>query len=158
MVLFAELTLSSFSSSSSTTTTPSHIMPGILGLTAMNPVLTGGLLYGLTRASPEVKEKFLGYLAALPFKVEQQTAIKTLTVLFGVGVLSHLNKLLNRWAHNHWTFSTGAKPWVWNQELCVMTGGSGGLGQIVTRHLIKKGIRVCILDVQPPPAELLNCK
>jgi len=131
-------------------------MPSLLGLTALNPVFTGALLYGFTQAPAEVKNHALAALAQLPFAVDVSTVVKTLKVLFGVGIVSTLNSILNRFAHNHWTLFTGAAPWEWNKELCVMTGGSGGLGVIVTRHLIKKGIRVAILDVQPPPKDLLD--
>jgi len=129
---------------------------GLVKSTALNPLITGALLYSLTRAPPEIKTRALEALAALPYKVETQTVITTLKWLFGLGSAGLINSILNRFAHNHWTLSTGAAPWVWDQELCVMTGGSGGLGQIVTRHLIKKGVRVAILDVQPPPQDLLN--
>ncbi|QIW97372.1 hypothetical protein AMS68_002890 [Peltaster fructicola] len=131
-------------------------MASLVGATLLNPFVTGGLLYGFTRASPEIKQRLLAALAKLPYKVEVETVVRVLQVLVAVGGLGFFNRLMNRFAHNHWTLSTGAVPWVWNQELCVMTGGSGGLGQIVTRHLIKKGVRVAILDVQPPPQELLN--
>lgn len=133
-------------------------MASLIKATVLNPLVTGALLYGLTRASPEVKERLLAVLASLPYKVETETLVRALKVLVAVGGLRLFNNIMNRFAHNNWTLNTGAVPWVWDQELCVMTGGSGGLGQIVTRHLIKKGVRVAILDVQPPPQELLNCK
>lgn len=133
-------------------------MASLIKYTALNPVVTGAALYALTRAPAEIKEKAVAALAALPGSVDITVAVRVLKVLFTLGGLRLLNRLLNRWAHNHYAFSTGAVPWVWDKELCVVTGGSGGLGQIVTRHLIKKGVRVAIFDIAPPPQELLNCE
>lgn len=134
-------------------------MASLITHTALNPVVTGALLYALTRAPAEIKDKALAALAALPFPVQVTSVVKALKVLFAIGGLRLFNRAMNRFAHNNWTFSTGAAPWVWDKELCVMTGGSGGLGQIVTRHLIKKGVKVAILDVAPPrDGDLLQCE
>lgn len=133
-------------------------MASLITSTALNPLVTGALLYSLTRAPAEIKDKVLALLAKLPFHVETTTLITSLKWLLAIGGLRLFNNLMNRWAHNQWSLNTGAVPWVWNKELCVLTGGSGGLGQIVTRHLIKKGVRVVILDPMPPPQDLLNSK
>ncbi|KAJ8605258.1 hypothetical protein MRB53_041514 [Persea americana] len=102
-------------------------MASIIKYTALNPVVTGGLLYALTRAPVDIREKAIAAVSSLPYAVELTTLIRTLKCHGCV-----------------------------ERELCVMTGGSGGLGQIATRHLIKKGVRVAILDIAPPPTELLN--
>jgi hypothetical protein len=133
-------------------------MVSLISHTVLNPFLSGAALYALTRSPPEIKQHALSALAAVPFNIPHATAVSVLKALFGLGVVSYVNGLLNRWAFNHWSFSNGAAPWKWNEELCVMTGGSGGLGVIVTGHLIKKGIRVAILDISPPPQELLDSK
>jgi hypothetical protein len=133
-------------------------MASIINHTVLNPFVTGAALYALTRSPPQIKEHALKALAAIPLDITHSTAVTILKTLFGIGAVGYVNALLNRWAFNHWSFSNGAKPWKWDEELCVMTGGSGGLGVIVTGHLIKKGIRVAILDISPPPKELLDCK
>ncbi|KAF1816031.1 NAD(P)-binding protein [Eremomyces bilateralis CBS 781.70] len=37
----------------------------------------------------------------------------------------------------------------WNKEVVVVTGGSDGIGKIVTLLLAEKGIKVAVLDIQP---------
>jgi hypothetical protein len=133
-------------------------MASLVTHTLFNPLVSGAALYALTRSPPEIKQHALSALAAIPFNIPHSTAVKVLKALFSIGAISWVNSLLNRWAFNHWSFSTGAKPWKWDEELCVMTGGSGGLGVIVTGHLVKKGIRVVVLDISPPPKELLESK
>jgi hypothetical protein len=133
-------------------------MASLINHTLFNPFLSGAALYALTRSPPEIKQHALSALAAIPLDIPHGTAVTVLKALFGLGVVSYANGLLNRWAFNHWSLSNGAKPWKWDEELCVMTGGSGGLGVIVIGHLIKKGIRVAVLDISPPPKELLDCK
>ncbi|KFZ02928.1 hypothetical protein V502_11379 [Pseudogymnoascus sp. VKM F-4520 (FW-2644)] len=44
--------------------------------------------------------------------------------------------------------------YVWSQEVVVVTGGSGGLGDLLVRRLAAKGIKVISLDVMPPKTPL----
>lgn len=42
----------------------------------------------------------------------------------------------------------------WSKEVVVVTGGSGGLGDLLVRRLAGKGIKVISLDVMPPRSPL----
>jgi len=119
----------------------------------LNPVLTGGAFFALTRGSPDIQQLLLQPLAYLPaaIRISPETLISSLKVLFALGSVTTVSGILDRFAFNGWTIFTGAKPWEWEKELCVITGGSGGLGAIVTRHLVQKGVTVAIVDVQAPP-------
>ena len=44
--------------------------------------------------------------------------------------------------------------YVWSQEVVVVTGGSGGFGDLLVRRLAAKGIKVISLDVMPPRTPL----
>lgn len=44
--------------------------------------------------------------------------------------------------------------YVWSQEVVLITGGSGGLGDLLVRKLAAKGIKVISLDVIPPRTPL----
>lgn len=44
--------------------------------------------------------------------------------------------------------------YLWSQEVVVVTGGSGGLGDLLVRRLAAKGIKVISLDVMPPRTSL----
>jgi nucleoside-diphosphate-sugar epimerase len=42
----------------------------------------------------------------------------------------------------------------WRRELVVVTGGSGGLGDLLVRKLAKNSIKVISLDIVPPKKPL----
>ncbi|GAA6040142.1 hypothetical protein JCM8097_002051 [Rhodosporidiobolus ruineniae] len=71
--------------------------------------------------------------------------------LFVIPVVSiglQLNYHLNRAARNNYTRSR--KSWKWDDEVVIVTGGSGGLGSDVVRRLAERGTKVAILDIAPP--------
>ncbi|KAF4336970.1 retinal short-chain dehydrogenase reductase [Fusarium beomiforme] len=44
--------------------------------------------------------------------------------------------------------------WDWSREIVVVTGGSSGIGAVVVSRFANKGIKVLILDRNPPPTKL----
>jgi 3-oxoacyl-ACP reductase-like protein len=44
--------------------------------------------------------------------------------------------------------------WDWSREVVVVTGGSSGIGAIVVSRFAKSGIKVLILDRNPPSTTL----
>lgn len=79
----------------------------------------------------------------------------SLRTLIALGLLRSANQLLNALAQNNWHLTAPA-TWDWPREVAVVTGGSSGIGLELVRGLLAKGVRVAILDVQPPPADLLS--
>lgn len=126
----------------------------ILGL-PFQPVLTGPLLWALTRGSPDLKERLIAPLANLPFTVDQGLLVTSLKWLFALGVVSKVNGLLNSWALNKWSLSanSGAK-WDLPKETLVITGGSGGIATEIVKNVAVTGMKIAIMDVQAPPAGL----
>ena len=133
-------------------------MTTLIKATVLEPFITGPLLYVLTKGSPELRERILRPLASLPFTISAATLVTALKWLVAAGVARRFNDFMNKLAFNGWTFNNGGRAWDWENELCVITGGSGGLGSIVVRHLLQKGVRVAIMDVSPPPPSLQSCK
>ena len=130
-------------------------MAAIVKYTALEPLFTGPLLYALTRGSPDLKNRILELVARLPIKIETTTLVTTLKWLFALGALGRANNLLNRWATNRWRLNTGGAPWVWNQEICVITGGSGGIGSELVKKLAATCMKGGIIDFQQPPQSLI---
>ncbi|OJD29811.1 dehydrogenase reductase sdr family member 8 precursor [Diplodia corticola] len=74
--------------------------------------------------------------------------------------ISLLNQKLSDLAHNKWLwdpwsdpfmrFQAEAEKWNWPEEIAVITGGSDGIGSYVAEGLASHGVKVAILDVQPP--------
>lgn len=133
-------------------------MAALIKYTALEPFVTGPLLWVLTRGSPDLRARILRPLASLPYHINPTTLVKTLKWLFALGVASRLNQLLNNFALNKWTINDGGRPYNWPEEICVITGGSGGIGSELARKLADKGIRIAIMDLQPPPAPLKSRK
>lgn len=44
--------------------------------------------------------------------------------------------------------------WNWSREIVVVTGGSSGIGAVVVSRFAEKGIKVLILDRNPPHTKL----
>jgi all-trans-retinol dehydrogenase (NAD+) len=45
-------------------------------------------------------------------------------------------------------------PWIWHEEVVLISGGSRGIGAHVAQHLAVKGIKVIILDLHDPKEDL----
>ncbi|WYZ34241.1 hypothetical protein EsH8_I_000517 [Colletotrichum jinshuiense] len=83
-------------------------------------------------------------------------AVKVLLGLsIGLGVVKVLNRFFNKLALNHWRVRAH-KGWVWDREIAVVTGGCGGIGRELVLGLVKKGVKVAILDVIPLPEDLAS--
>jgi len=46
--------------------------------------------------------------------------------------------------------ATDGRPWNWQLEIVVVSGGSSGIGALIANQLAEYGITVIILDVKPP--------
>ena len=111
----------------------------------------------LTRGSPELRQRVLSPLASLPFNVDVPTLITALKWLFALGLFGRINSWLNKLALNNWKFSDGGKAWDMPNEVAAITGGSGGIGSEVIKKLAPTGMKIAIMDLQPPSGELKGC-
>ena len=130
---------------------------------ASNPLFAGALLFLLTRqpgqSGDKIKEGLVEQIGRLPFEVNLERTITVLKWLFGYGFVSRANMYLNTIAQNSWTLTAPASDWVWHQEIAVVTGGSAGIGEQTSIRLVRKGVKVAILDISPPTnASLQNSK
>ncbi|ATY62992.1 dehydrogenase/reductase SDR family [Cordyceps militaris CM01] len=123
----------------------------VAGLT-LNPLVTGALLAFLVRAPADVLAQTL-QRASLPADYDLSTAKTVLKVLLGIGLTRTVNRKLSDMAANAWRWGP-APGWDWPREIAVVTGGCSGIGLAIVRKLRAKGIRVAVLDIQAPPAEL----
>ncbi|KAJ4340670.1 hypothetical protein N0V87_002331 [Didymella glomerata] len=136
------------------------------GLTeaASEPLLTGSLLYLLTRGPPHIRAKLLApFQSILPVFTNTPkgvarlaTLITILKVLTTAGVLRRINAGLNRLAWNNWSLSRNGADWQFGpskKELVLITGGSSGFGYEMVKSFSKHA-RVVAIDVSPFPAEL----
>lgn len=131
-----------------------------IATTISEPIVTGTLLYILTRGPIHIRERLLQ-----PFRtnllakhgVSRITAlVAILKVSFVLGVVSRINKALNGLALNGWALRRQGSPFEFGphrKELVVITGGSSGFGYEMTKAFSKVA-RVVVLDVNAFPLEL----
>ena len=130
-------------------------MASLMRNTILNPYLTGPLLLALTRGSPDLRARLVHAFERLPRGgPAEPTLIKVLKYLVAFGVLNRLNHYLTRFALNKWQLRSTTPPFHAPDEVCVITGGSGGIGSEVVRNLARTGMRIAIMDVSAPPSDL----
>lgn len=132
-----------------------------LRYTAGEPLLSGALLYLLTRAPTDIRERFLAPLRsnvlAKNGDVRIAAAIRLLKALLVLGIGGRISQLLNRLALNYWYLRRPGAPWRFGDaqksELVVITGASSGFGYEMVKSFATRA-RVIALDVQDFPPEL----
>ena len=142
-----------------TITLPIHV----LRYTASEPVFTGALLYLLTKAPAHIRDRvlkpFRSNLLANNADARLNTLIRTLKYLLAIGIVTRVNRALNRLALNYWYLRRPGAPWRFGDpqksELVVITGGCSGFGYEMVKGFSGKA-RVIVLDILPMPEELAH--
>ena len=62
-----------------------------------------------------------------------------------------MNGKLSQWSANNW--KKDAK-FVKSQELILISGGTSGIGKLMAEEFARRGVKVIILDLNPPKAAL----
>jgi all-trans-retinol dehydrogenase (NAD+) len=78
------------------------------------------------------------------------TETSMLGMLFGLGLIRKLNSFLSDRMLNNWN----SDAYDWTKEVVVVTGGSSGIGELVTQDLCRRGISVAIVDIVKPKYEI----
>lgn len=138
----------------------------ISGITkvASEPLLTGALLYALTRGPPHFRARLLApFQSTLPVFTNTPKGVSRLAALITVlkvlttaGVLRRINQALNRLAWNNWSLGRNGAEWEFGpskKELVLITGGSSGFGYEMVKAFSKHA-RVVAIDISSFPAEL----
>lgn len=144
-----------------TVSLPIHVLRHLAGA----PLLTGPLLYLLTRAPADIRERALAplrpYLLSKNADARIAAAVRVLKVLFAYGITRSINHWLNRLALNYWYLRRPGAPWRFgdaqNSELVFITGGCSGFGLEMCKGFAGKA-RIIVLDITDPPQELLKRK
>jgi all-trans-retinol dehydrogenase (NAD+) len=137
---------------------------GAVTWAASEPLITGGLLYVLTRGPPQFRDRILApfrdNLLAHNGVARVAALITALKVLTSLGVLKGINNGLNRLALNNWGYRRRGKEWKFGpkkEEVVVITGASSGFGYEMVKSFSKHA-RVVAIDINPLPEELEKCE
>ena len=140
-------------------------MPLLIPLKALRavieePVVTGSLLYILTRGPAHIRERLLqpfrSNFLAKNGASRITTTIGFLKIYFVIGLLHRISNALNHLALNNWALRRQGQSFVFGpakQELVVITGGSSGFGYEMVKAFSKVA-RVVAFDVNALPPEL----
>lgn len=142
------------------TTTPLHRLPALLSTLALNPALTGPLLYLLASSPSPLRTRLATQFQTLRDPVRVAALVKALKWLLALGLARAANRGLNSLALNNWRLGFGGgekERWRWDDEVAVVTGGCSGIGRMVVQKLGAAGVRVAVLDVLRLPGEMEGC-
>ncbi|KAK4991567.1 hypothetical protein LTR50_001762 [Elasticomyces elasticus] len=129
-------------------------MTTIIGSAALSPIVTGALLYAITKGPPSIRLPIIERLRIILSPTNVGRAVTALKWLFALGLFKNVNTLLSELAQNSWSLSSPKSDWVWDRELAVVTGASGGFGSLISKGLAAKGVRVVALDVVDLPEDM----
>jgi all-trans-retinol dehydrogenase (NAD+) len=121
---------------------------------AFNPFVTASLLWVLTRGPPSIRHRILEAVSSLRNPQHLARVVQTLKWLAAIGVVGTVNRTLNELALNSWRTKSEASRWTWDTEIAVVTGGCSGLGELLVKRLVERGVRVAVLDIQQLPSSL----
>jgi all-trans-retinol dehydrogenase (NAD+) len=124
---------------------------------ALNPAVTASLLYILTKGPDGLRARLTARFAALRDPSRHATILRVLKWCLTLGLLKSLNKTLNHFALNNYRLRPASAQWHWDKEIAVVTGGCSGIGALIVKRLVNKGVTVAILDVQQLPPDLAGC-
>lgn len=130
----------------------------VLRYAAAEPLITGSLLFALTRAPAQYRARLLKLLHDRGVSSDRVALlVRSLKFLLAIGVARRLNQTLTSLALNHWHLRKPGAPFRFGDtvksELVVITGGCSGFGYEMVKGFSRQA-RVVILDILPVPEEL----
>jgi all-trans-retinol dehydrogenase (NAD+) len=139
-------------------TRASNLVTSIVGHVAFNPVVSATLLWVLTKGPVGLRERLIGNIGLLRDPRHFAQFVKALKWCLAFGATGVANRQLNNVALNAGRWTSEKQRWNWNEEVAVVTGGCSGIGELIVKRLIGRGIKVAVLDIQELPASLQGCK
>ena len=112
-----------------------------------SPALTGALLYTLTKAPPQVRERALEHLRKYLSSQNIGRAVTGLKWLFALGLVRNLHLWLSDIAQNNFRLRSERHRYDWPNEIAVVTGASSGFGALISKSFADHGIKVMCLDL-----------
>ncbi|KAL3420624.1 hypothetical protein PVAG01_07069 [Phlyctema vagabunda] len=113
-----------------------------------NPLTTGPILLAILCYPAKLASVLPPRLFEL---VTSVGVVRTLKICLSISIGRFFSNRLSSLVLNN---SKQAATLIKSQELALITGGASGIGEMMAREFATKGVRVVILDLQPPKNEL----
>lgn len=139
----------------------SNMLTLSLGHVTLNPIVTSIILYLLTKSPDRIRGRVLQRLKLLDKPDRFVKVVKGLKWCLALGIVGKVNKQLNHVSLNAGRWGSERRRWKFDGgegEVAVVTGGCSGIGELIVKRLVGRGVRVAILDIQKLPASLQGCK
>ncbi|RDW66382.1 putative estradiol 17-beta-dehydrogenase 11 [Coleophoma cylindrospora] len=127
---------------------PTALLTSPLRVALRNPIATGPLLVSILYYSDKLEKILPPAVFAI---VKSAGFVHALRVFLAISIIRKLSNRLSTYVLNH---GKSAARIVKSQELALITGGASGIGELMAREFASKGVRVVILDLQPPKTPL----
>jgi all-trans-retinol dehydrogenase (NAD+) len=115
-------------------------------------------LWILTKGPDGLRDRLIANITVLRDPKRLAQVVKALTWCLIFGVTGVVNRRLNDVALNAGRWRSDKNKWNWGEEVAVITGGCSGIGELIVKRLVGRGIRVAVLDIQDLPKSLQGCK
>jgi all-trans-retinol dehydrogenase (NAD+) len=136
----------------------SNLLTASIGHVTLNPIVTAALLWVLTKGPVGLRDRLINNISVLRDPRRYAQLVKALKWCLALGVGGAVNRSMNEVALNGGRWGNDQKRWSWGEEVAVITGGCSGIGELIVKRLIGRGIKVAVLDIQALPASLQGCK
>ena len=120
----------------------------------LSPLITGPLLYLLTRTPSSLIPHLNSILTHLPSTLTRSLLVSLLKLVFSLGLVYRASSALTERSLNNGEWSGDRSRWEWENEVAVVTGGCSGIGEEVVKGLAGRGVKVVVLDVAELPDRL----
>jgi len=111
-----------------------------------DPRLSGPVLLALLLYPQHLKSILPARLSWL-----SSSLTRTFGFFFGLGVVKLLSAKLSQWGLNNYRPDAA---FVAGDELVLITGGTSGIGLLTAREFAERGVKVVVVDLQPPKEAL----
>lgn len=118
--------------------------------TILNLYITFPILLGLDYFSNELHSVLPEHAHPLFPYLTSKACLSTLNVLLGLGIVRKANNHLSQFMLNNFTRDS----WNYGEEIVIVTGAGGGIGEAVVRAVASSSATVIALDLHPPKTPL----
>lgn len=136
----------------------SGLLTGSISHVAFNPLVSAALLWILTKGPVGLRERLVSKIGVLRDPKRFAQIVKALKCCLALGVTGVVNRQFNDVALNAGRWTSEKQRWNLSEEVAVVTGGCSGIGELIVKRLIGRGIKVAVLDIQSLPPGLQGCR